>query len=144
MNEWSKEKYSLIKSASLDSTSKIKIATGTTVSASTVAPVVGGMIAGVAGVGLYGIANISRYIKKEKSGKQAIKDTVAHSTGLGISAALGTATAEIAAFKTIVLISPIVLPVIAGVSVAFIAKHFWNNYLFPGKNDLTNKMLAAK
>ena len=93
-------------------------------------PLAEGVIIGVVSTGLYGISNLIRYAKKKKSGKQAFKDTLKSSSGLGVSSGLGIAAAKACAGSTLVLGSTLVIPLACGVTVAFIAKRLWGKLFF--------------
>ena len=80
--------------------------------------------------GLYGISNLINYTKKKKSGKQAFKDTLKSSSGLGVSSGLGIAAAKACAGSTLALGSTIAIPLACGVTVAFIAKKIWGRLFF--------------
>jgi len=89
-------------------------------------PLSGGTVIGVVGAGLYGISNLRRYIKREKSGKQAVRDTVKNSAGLGVSGGLGIAAANAITGTVFALGSTVVVPLACGVTVTFITKKIWN------------------
>ena len=93
-------------------------------------PLAEGAIIGVVSTGLYGISNLMNYAKKKKSGKQALKDTLKSSSGLGVSSGLGIAAAKACAGSTLVFGSTIVIPLACGVTVAFIAKKIWGKLFF--------------
>lgn len=97
-------------------------------------PVVGGAVAGTVALGFYGISNIIKYGKNEKSGAQAAKDTVAGSAGLGLSAGLGIAAANAIAGTSIALGSTVVVPIAAGVGAAYASIRIWNRLFFKEKS----------
>ena len=70
-------------------------------------------------VGFYGISNIVKYGKSEKSGAQAIKDTVKGSAGLGLSTTLGVTAANAVAGTSLALGTAVLVPVAAGVAAAY-------------------------
>ena len=136
MKELSNNQYSLVKDSTLKSISKLKLATdSSSVSAPTLSAAVGGTIVGIVGFAFYGIINTNKYLNKTKSGKQAIKDTITNSTGLGLSAAVGTAVGSAVSSSSVVLVSPVILPLITGVTVTLAFKQLWNHHLFPEKNN---------
>ena len=97
-------------------------------------PVRGGVVFAAVGAALYGVSNTVKYARKEKSGKQAVKDTVKGSAGLGVSAGLGIAAAKAISGTALALGSTLVAPVAAGVVAAAVAMRFWNK-LFSKKES---------
>ena len=81
---------------------------------------------GMTGIGIYGIGNLVNYAKKNKTGKQALGDTLKESGGLGVSAGLGILAGNAVVDAGVVLGSSFVLPLVAGVTVTYIAKRLWN------------------
>ena len=55
-------------------------------------PLAIGTIVGAVAIGFYGIANMLRYKRNEKSGTQATKDTITGSAGVGISTGILSAS----------------------------------------------------
>ena len=106
---------------------RLRIAKATAVVAN---PLAMGTIVGAVAVGFYGIANIIRYRRNEKSGAQAAKDTITGSAGVGISTGLGVAAANVAvgAFGSMVL-----APVAAGAAVAYVSMAVWDKLFYTGK-----------
>jgi hypothetical protein len=103
---------------------------GMVVQAALLDPVVGGAVVGLTGAGLYGIGNLVSYARKTKTPRQALGDTVKGAGGLGVSAGLGIWAGNAAAGSGFVLGSSVVLPLIAGVTVTFIAKRIWNKAVY--------------
>lgn len=97
-------------------------------------PVVGGAVTGTVALGFYGISNMIRYGKNEKSGAQAAKDTIAGSAGLGLSAGLGIAAANAIAGTSLALGSAVVVPIAAGVGAAYASIRIWNKLFFKEKS----------
>lgn len=93
-------------------------------------PLVTGTIVGAVAVGIYGVANMLRYKRNEKSGVRAAKDTITGSAGVGISTGLGVAAANAAlgTFGSVVLV-----PVAAGAAVAYVSMAVWDNLFYTGK-----------
>ncbi|MFC1678013.1 hypothetical protein ACFL3G_13260 [Planctomycetota bacterium] len=102
---------------------------GTTTAAMT-SPLATGTIVGVVAVGFYGIANVLRYKRNEKSGAQATKDTVTGSAGVGISTGLGVAAANAVAGT---LGSMVLVPIVAGATVAYVSMAVWDMLFYTGK-----------
>ena len=98
--------------------------------AAVASPLATGTIVGAVAVGVYGIANMLRYRRNEKSGVRAAKDTITGSAGVGISTALGVATANVAVgtFGSVVLV-----PVAAGAAVAYVSMAVWDKLFYTGK-----------
>jgi len=111
----------------LKESGRLKVA-GT--AATLASPLVIGTIVGGVAVGFYGIANMLRYKRNEKSGIRAAKDTITGSAGVGISTGLGVAAANIAvgAFGSMVL-----APVATGAAVAYMSMAFWDKLFYTGK-----------
>jgi hypothetical protein len=103
---------------------------------------VGGAVVGTVALGFYGISNIIRYGKNEKSGAQAAKDTIAGSAGLGLSAGLGIAAANAITGTTLALGSAVVVPIAAGVGTAYASIRIWNRLFF--KNNSPSKTKKTK
>ena len=106
---------------------------GSTKLAATVAlgaPVAAGVIVGGAAAGVYGVANTIKYAKSEKSGGQALKDTVKGSAGVGVSAALGVAAAHAVAGTALALGTTAVVQVAAGVAAAYAGLRIWHRVFF--------------
>ena len=106
-----------------------RLKAGTTTAAMT-SPLAMGTIAGAVAVGFYGIANILRYRRNEKSGLQAAKDTVTGSAGVGISTGLGIAAANAVAGT---LGSTVFVPLATGAAVAYAGMAIWDKLFYKGK-----------
>jgi len=93
-------------------------------------PLAIGTIVGAVAIGFYGIANMLRYKRNEKSGTQATKDTITGSAGVGISTGVGVAAANVAvgAFGSMVLV-----PVASGAAVAYVSMAVWDKLFYTGK-----------
>ena len=74
---------------------KVQLSTELASKAVALSPVVAGSVVGVVSVGLYGISNFMRYVHKRKTAKEAFKDTVKSSAGMGVAAGLGLATVNV-------------------------------------------------
>ena len=83
------------------------------------------MVGGISAV-FYGVSNMIKYAKDEKTGVQAAKDTVKGSAGLGLSAGLGVAAAHAVAGTSLALGTSVVVPVAAGAGVAYAGIKIWN------------------
>lgn len=102
-------------------------------------PLAAGVATGAIGAGFYSISNIIKYAKKQKSGKQAAKDTVTSSAGVGISAGLAVAAAKAVAGTSLALGSTVVVPIAAGLSAAYASIKIWNKLFFKGKSPSKTK-----
>lgn len=105
-------------------------------------PLVGGAAVGAVAAGFYGISNVVKYAKNKKSGKQAVKDTVKGSAGVGISAGLGIAAANVIAGTSLALGSAVVVPLAAGFGTAYAGMKIWNKIFFKGKSPSKSKQKA--
>jgi len=76
--------------------------------------------------GLFGIANVMDYLKKKKTGKEAISDTFKESGKVGVCSVIGITVGNGVAGTGLVLIAPSVLPITAGVTATFLLKRFWD------------------
>ena len=104
-----------------------------------VAPLTVGVIVGGVAVVCYGVANMLKYSENNKSGKQAITDTMKSSAGLGVSAGLGDAAGAAIAGSSLALGSTIVAPIAVGAAVACASIQIWNRLFFNGKKDSKTK-----
>lgn len=93
-------------------------------------PLAAGMTVGAVAAGFYGVSNIVKYGKNEKSGMQAVKDTVKGSAGLGLSTTLGVAAANAVAGSSLALGSAVFVPVAAGVAAAYASLKIWHKLFF--------------
>ena len=93
-------------------------------------PLATGTIVGAIAVGFYGVANILRYKRNEKSGAQAAKDTITGSAGVGISTGLGVAVANAVGGT---LGSTVFLPLAAGAVVAYAGMAIWDKFFYTVK-----------
>ena len=98
-----------------------------------VAPLTVGVIVGGVAVVCYGVANMLKYGENNKSGKQAIADTMKSSAGLGVSAGLGEAAGAAIAGSSFTMGSTIVAPIAVGAAVACASIKIWNRLFFNGK-----------
>ena len=94
-------------------------------------PLVMGTIVGAVAMGFYGIANMIKYRRNEKSGAQAAKDTVTGSAGMGISTGLGIATANSVSGT---LGSVVFVPLTAGAAVAYTSMAVWDKLFYKWKH----------
>lgn len=106
---------------------RLKVAGTATALAS---PLVIGTVVGGVAAGFYGIANLLRYKRNEKTGAKAAKDTITGSAGVGISTGLGVAAANVAVgtFGSMVLV-----PIAAGAAVAYASMAVWDKLFRTGK-----------
>ena len=97
-------------------------------------PAAAGTAVGGMAAAFYGTMNMIKCRKNKKSKKQATKDTVIRSTGMGVSAGLGVAAGGVVAeavtgvviAETAVALSTIAVPVVAGVAVSYGSMKLWN------------------
>ena len=89
-------------------------------------PLTGGVVVGGVAAAAYGISNMIRYARNEKTAKEAIKDTAKSSAGLGVSAGFAVAAANAVAGSALALGSTVVVPLAAGVAVAYASMAIWN------------------
>jgi opacity protein-like surface antigen len=97
------------------------------------------MVGGISAV-FYGISNMVKYAKSQKTGAQATKDTVKGSAGLGVAAGLGVTAAHAVAGTSLALGSTFLVPITAGVATGYISAKIWNK-IFSRKPD-TSKIKA--
>ena len=97
-------------------------------------PLVGGVVVGAVAAGFLGVANTVKYAKNEKSGKQAARDTVAGSAGLGVSAGLGIAAAKAVAGTSLGLGTAVIVPLAAGVATIYVSMRIWHRIFFKAKS----------
>jgi len=93
-------------------------------------PLATGAIVGVVAMGFYGLANMLRFKKNEKSAVRAAKDTVTGSAGVGISTGLGVAAANAVAGT---LGSTVFVPIVAGTAAAYVSMAIWDKLFYKGK-----------
>ena len=98
--------------------------------AAVTSPLATGTIVGAIAVGFYGVANILRYKRNEKSGAQAAKDTITGSAGVGISTGLAVATANVTVG---ILGSTVFVPIAAGTAAAYVSMAVWDKLFYTGK-----------
>jgi len=117
--------------------------TGTTltrraaIGAAVAGPLTVGVVAGGMSMVFFGVANMIRYGKNEKTGAQAAKDTVKGAAGVGVSAGLGVAAAHAVAGTALALGTSVIVPLAAGVGAAYAGMKIWNSIFF--KNNATSK-----
>jgi hypothetical protein len=98
-------------------------------------PLAAGMTVGAVAAGFYGVSNIVKYGKNEKSGMQAVKDTVKGSAGLGLSTTLGMVAANAVAGSSLALGSAVFVPVAAGVATAYASLKIWHKLFFKAQRQ---------
>jgi hypothetical protein len=113
-----------------------RVAAGTAMAAPLSAGV---MVGGISAV-FYGVSNMVKYAKSQKTGAQAAKDTVKGSAGLGVAAGLGVTAAHAVAGTTLALGSTFLVPITAGVATGYISAKIWNKIFF--KKPDTSKIKA--
>jgi hypothetical protein len=101
-----------------------------------------GIVVFVVTAGLCGIANACDYLKKKKTGKEAISATFKESGKLGVCSIIGITVGNGVAGTGLVLIAPSVLPIAAGVTATFLLKRFWDRTK-SGTNDVAPVALSA-
>jgi len=97
-------------------------------------PAAAGTAVGGMAAAFYGTMNMIKCRKNKKSKKQATKDTIIRSTGMGVSAGLGVAAGGVVAeavtgvviAETAVVLGTIAVPVVAGVAVSYSSMKLWN------------------
>ena len=105
-----------------------------TAAAVAVTPLAAGVAVGAVAAGFYGVANMIKYARNEKSGKQAAKDTMVGSAGVGVSAGLGIAAANAIAGTSLAFGSAVVAPIAAGVAAAYAGITIWHKLFLRGKS----------
>ena len=92
-------------------------------------PLAVGVAAGTIGAAAYGTSNIIKYKKKQKTGKQAAKDTAINSAGVGISVGLGTAAVNAVYGTSLALGSTVLVPIVVGTGVVYASMKIWKKLL---------------
>ena len=95
-------------------------------------PVVAGATVAAIAAGVYGVSNMVKYSKGEKSGGMAVKDTVKGSAGMGVSAGVGVAVGHAVAGTVLALGTTVVVPVVAGFAAAYGSLRVWHKLFFGG------------
>ena len=88
-------------------------------------PFFSGVVVAVVTTGLSGISNVINYLKKKKTGKEAISDTFKESGKVGLCSVIGIVAGNGVAGTGLVLIAPSVLPITAGITATFLLKRLW-------------------
>ena len=101
--------------------------------ATAVSPLVTGTIMGAVAMGFYGVANVLRYRRNEKSGVQAIKDTVMGSAGVGVSTVIAVTAANVVAGTSLAFGSAVIVPLVAGFAAAYVSTAVWDKLFYKGK-----------
>ena len=96
-------------------------------------PLAVGVAVGAVGAAAYGTSNIIKYKKKQKTGKQATKDTAVNSAGIGVSAGLGIATINVVSGTFLAMGSTVIVPIAAGAGVAYASMRIWNKLVRKAK-----------
>ena len=96
-------------------------------------PLAVGVAVGAVGAAAYGTSNIIKYKRKQKTGKQATKDTAVNSAGIGVSAGLGIATINVVSGTFLALGSTVIVPIAAGAGVAYASMRIWNKLVCKAK-----------
>ncbi len=112
---------------------KVKIPSDVAAKTTLVNPLTGGVVVGAVGAGLYGISNMVSYARKEKSGKEALKDIAKNSAGMGISAGLGLTAANAISGTILAFGSAAIVPFACGITVTYITKEIWDRIFFKTK-----------
>ena len=100
-------------------------------------PLVSGVVVLVATTGLSGISNVLHYLKKQKTGKEAISDTFKESGKVGLCSVIGIVAGNGVAGTGFVLIAPSVLPIAAGVTATFLLKRLLEKTISGTKNAIS-------
>lgn len=85
-----------------------------------------GLVVFAVTTGLCGIANVMGYLKKKKTGIEAISDTFKESGKVGACSVIGITAGNGVAGTGLVLIAPSILPIAAGITATFLLKRFWD------------------
>lgn len=101
-----------------------------------------GVVVFVVTTSLCGIANVWDYLKKKKTGREAISDTFKASGRVGVCSVIGITAGNGVAGTGLVLIAPSVLPLAAGVTATFLLKRFWDKTM-SGTKDAAPVTAAA-
>ena len=109
------------------------------IAAALASPLAAGVTAGAIGVAAYGTSNIIKCKKKQKTGKRAAKDTAVNSAGIGTSAGLGIAAVNVVSGTFLAMGSTVVVPIAAGVGVAYASIKIWNKMLHKAKKTSKSK-----
>ena len=96
-------------------------------------PLATGTIVGAVAMGFYGVANMLRYRRSEKSGVQAIKDTVMGSAGVGVSTVIAVTAANVVAGTSLAFGSAVIVPLVAGFAAAYVSTAVWDKLFYKGK-----------
>ena len=108
---------------------------GAYVQTGVVDPYFTGIIVFVVTTGLCGITNVMDYLKKKKTGTEAISDTFKESGKVGVCSIIGITAGNGVAGTGLVLIAPSILPITAGITATFLLKRFWDKTISGTKND---------
>ena len=92
-----------------------------------------GVAVGAVGVAAYGTSNIVKYKKKQKTGKQATKNTAVNSAGIGVSAGLGITAINVVSGSFLAMGSTVIVPIAAGAGVAYASMRIWNKLVRKAK-----------
>jgi len=123
----------------VSTSSTVHLGQGAAALPATVAPLAAGTVVGGVAAVFYGVSNMIKYGKDEKTGAQAAKDTVKGSAGLGLAAGLGVATAHAVAGTSLALGTAVVVPIAAGAGVAYAGMKIWNKIFFKEKTPSKTK-----
>jgi hypothetical protein len=88
-----------------------------------------GFVVFVVTTGLCGITNVVDYLKKKKTGKEAVSDTFKESAKMGVCSIIGITAGNGVAGTGLVLIAPAVLPLTAGITATYLLKRFWDKHI---------------
>ena len=102
-------------------------------------PLAVGVAAGAIGAAAYGTSNIIKYKKKQKTGKQAAKDTAVNSAGVGVSFGLGIVAVNAVSGTFLALGSTVIVPIAAGTGVVYASMKIWNKLLRKAKKTSKTK-----
>ncbi|MBF0123446.1 MAG: hypothetical protein HQL21_08615 [Candidatus Omnitrophica bacterium] len=90
-------------------------------------PFTGGLWAVAFNIALYGIINRVHYVKRRKTAKEAVADTLKSSGKTGICTVIGLAAGNAVVRTGLVLIAPSVLPIVVGLTATFLLERLWTN-----------------
>ncbi len=99
----------------------------TLLQAGTANPFFTGMIAFAVNIALNAVTNRIDYVKKRKTARQAIADTVNESGKMGICTMIGIVAGNAVARTGLLFIAPSVLPLTAAITATYLLKRFWDN-----------------
>ncbi|MBF0122619.1 MAG: hypothetical protein HQL21_04315 [Candidatus Omnitrophica bacterium] len=104
--------------------------------AGTANPFSTGLIAFAVNIALNAVTNRIDYVKKRKTAKQAIADTVNESGKMGICTVVGIVVGNAVARTGLLFIAPSVLPITAAITATYLLKRLWDHPTARIKTDV--------